>query len=114
LFTTKKFAIKTEPMFILRDGEINKFYFLHHFYRWFSMKSGLSGFEYDVQKKFKKSLLDKTRTEIKSFSIEDILAIKEAVARDQEATDFVLKYNNEIGSSQKIIENSQKEQKSET
>jgi hypothetical protein len=103
LTTQRKFTLKTEPMFVLRDGEIDKFYLLHNFYRWYSMKSGLAGFEYEVQKKFKLSLFDKTNTEMNNFSMEDIISIKEAVARDQEATEFVLQYTKHLEGSKNVL-----------
>ncbi|MBE7712330.1 MAG: hypothetical protein E7Z87_01140 [Cyanobacteria bacterium SIG26] len=90
LITKKQFQLSTEPMFILREGNIDKHYMLHHFYRWYSLKLDLPGFDYDTQKKFKASLFKKLP--INKLSIEDIYAIKEAVARDQEATDFVLEF----------------------
>ena len=102
--TERTFRFKTSPMFILRDGEIDKFYLLHHFYRWYSMKAGLPGFEYEVQKKFKSSLFDKTNTEMKGFSMEDIISIKEAVSRDQEATDFVLQYTKQTDGSKNVMD----------
>lgn len=90
LITEKKFKLSTEPMFLLREGDIDKFYMLHHFYRWYSLKLDLPGFDYDTQRKFKASFLKQIPTS--RLSIEDIYAIKEAVARDQEASDFVLEY----------------------
>jgi len=102
--TERKFLLKTPAMFVLRPGDIDKFNFLHNFYRWYSYKAGLPGFEYDVQKKFKLSLFDQSNTKIKNLSLEDIIAIKEAVARDQEATDFVLQYTKESDGSKNVLE----------
>jgi len=92
IITEGKFKFQTPPMFILRKDTIDKNLMLHNFYRWYSLKSNLPGFEYEVQRKFRESLFDKTGRSIKKFSLEDIIAIKEAVARDQEATDYVLEY----------------------
>ena len=91
-------------MFVLGVGEIDKFYMLHNFYRWYSMKTGLAGFEYEVQKKFKSTLFDKSDTEMKNLSMEDIISIKEAVSRDQEATNFVLQYTKQTDGSKNVMD----------
>lgn len=90
LITEKKFSLSTEPLFLMREGIIDKYYLLHHFYRWYSLKLDLPGFDFETQRKFKASLFK--RLPITKLSIEDIYSIKEAVARDQEASDFVLDY----------------------
>ena len=94
---------KTEPMFILRNGLIDKYYMLHHFYRWYSLKSDLPGFEYESQKRLK-SFLFENNDDVKGLSMESIISLQEAVARDQEATEFVLNYTNSIEGSKKVIE----------
>lgn len=40
LLTEKRFAVKTNEMFILSKGEINKYYFIYHFYNWYAYKHG--------------------------------------------------------------------------
>ena len=95
--------LKTEPMFVLRNGVIDKYYMLHHFYRWYSLKSDLPGFEYETQKRFK-SYLFENNDNIKGLSMEAIISLQEAVARDQEATEFVLDYTNAIEGSKNVID----------
>lgn len=104
IVTGRGIHFKTPPMFIMREGTIDKYYMLHHFYRWYSLKSNLSGFEYKIQKKFKKFLIDNSDEAIQKFSMEDIISLKEAIARDQEATDFVLAYTKEIEGSKKVLD----------
>lgn len=104
VITGQGIKLKTPPMFIMRDGEIDKYYMLHHFYRWFSIKSNLPGFEYEIQKKFKQFLIDDSDETIKKFTMEDIIGLKEAIARDQEATSFVLQYTQEIEGSKNVME----------
>lgn len=104
IFTGQGLKFQTSPMFVLRDGVIDKFYMLHNFYRWYSLKAGLPGFEYDVQQKFKMSLLDDSDDMLKSFSMEDIISVKEAIARDSEATNFVLDYTKEVEGSKNVME----------
>lgn len=104
LITGQGIKFKTPPMFIMREGEIDKYYLLHHFYRWFSIKSNLPGFEYKIQKKFKQFLIDNSDETIKKFTMEDIIGLKEAIARDQEATTFVLQYTKEIEGSKNVMD----------
>jgi hypothetical protein len=103
LVTGQGFKLKTEPMFFMRNGVIDKFYLLHNFYRWYSLKSNLPGFEYNVQKLFKKFLFDNSQKFIKSLSMEEIISLKEAIARDNEASEFVLNYTKQIDGSKKVI-----------
>lgn len=98
------FNLKTPPMFVMREGVIDKYYMLHHFYRWYSLKSDLPGFEYEVQQKFKQFLIDNSPSAIRKFSMEDIISLKEAIARDQEATDFVLKYTKSVDGSKNVLD----------
>ncbi len=103
LITGNGFKFHTEPMFIMRKGKIDKYYFLHHFYRWYSMKFGLPGFDYESQKKFKKYLMFNSKEDTKKLNIEDILDIEEAIARDQEATSFVLEYTKQKDGAKNVI-----------
>lgn len=104
LVTGQGFKFKTEPLFIMREGIIDKFYMLHNFYRWYSLKSGLPGFEYRIQKIFKQVVLGNADDIIKTLSMEDIISVKEAIERDNEATSFVLDYTKEQEGSKKVIE----------
>lgn len=105
VITGQGIKFKTAPMVILREGIIDKYYMLHHFYRWYSLKSDLPGFDYRIQKKFKSFLMAEDVDKfVKTFNLEDIISIKEAIARDQEATEFVLNYTKEIDGSKNVIE----------
>ena len=97
-------SFKTPAMFVLRDGDIDKYYMLHNFYRWYSLKSNLPGFEYRAQKLFKKYISDSSGNILKRFSMEDILSVKESIARDQEASAFVIEYTKEQEGSKKVLD----------
>ena len=43
LLTKKKFELKTKEMFILTNGEINKYYFIYHFYNWYAFIHTIAG-----------------------------------------------------------------------
>lgn len=104
LITGQGLKFKTEPMFVLRNGEINKYILLHNFYRWYSLKSNLPGFDYPTQKLFKQYRIDSSDEFTKRLSMEEILALQEAIARDQEATAYVLEYSQQIEGGKNVIE----------
>ena len=104
VITGQGIKFQTEPMFVMRNGTIDKFYMLHNFYRWYSMKAGLPGFEYDIQKLFKIAVMGDADSLIKTLSMEKIISLKEAIARDNEASEFVINYTKEIEGSKKVLD----------
>lgn len=104
LISGKGIKFKTEPMFILRDGVIDKYYMLHNFYRWYSLKSDLPGFDYPTQKKFKQYLNNTTDEFTKTLSMSEILSLQEAIARDQEATSYVLEFTKQVEGTKNVLD----------
>lgn len=92
LFTTSKFSLTFQPAFVMREGNIEPLYMLHQFYKWYSLKMNLPGFDYKAQENFKKYLKNVNDKTLNNLSMEDTLALTEAVARDQEATAFALSF----------------------
>ena len=87
-----KLSFNLKECFIMRDIEIDPYYAIYHFYGWFTFKAGFAGYEYEAQEKFKKLKLSSDKTEdIDNFSISDILDVKEAIRRDIEAINFVIR-----------------------
>ena len=87
-----RLSFKTKPMFILKQGPVEFLAVVYHFYRWYSMKMGLPGFDYDSQQKFK-IYMKNINADTSALSMESLLALQEAVARDKEATEFCLEYS---------------------
>lgn len=104
LLTTHKFCLKTSPMFVLGEQMLDKYTALHSFYKWYSYRAGLKGFEYDAQKKFKQYLENNSKEAIQKLNLDDIEKLRHAIKRDQEATDFVLEYAQSQEGSQKVID----------
>lgn len=90
VITQNGFAPKTSPMFVLHGENLDPAIFLHHFYKWFALKNNLGGFEYKTQQNFKKYF--KNMNIIETLPIEEMLDLKEAIARDKEATEFALNF----------------------
>ena len=102
LITMNGVRLKTEPMFVFGKNKIDKYLVLYSFYKWYSMKSGLGGFEYETQKKYNKYLKNINKANIKNLSLEEVVGLQEAISRDTEATDFILNYEKETDVSKKV------------
>lgn len=102
LFTDSKFSFKGRTVFVLNRGKIEPLYILHQFYKWYSLKMNLPGFDYKAQQNFKKYLKNVNDKSLNRLSTEDTLALTEAVARDQEATDFALSFARKTEGAQNV------------
>ena len=100
--TMSGLKLKTEPMFVFEKKNPERYLVLYNFYKWFSMKSGLGGFEGEIIKKYNKFIKNINKTDINKLPLEEILGLQEAIARDSEATDFVLNYEKENEVSKKV------------
>ena len=88
-------STKTKPMFVLAENDMNIYFLLHQFHKWYSFKSGLAGFDEKSQKLFKQNFLPSNDEQMKKLSINEIILLKEAIARDTQAADFVIKISKE-------------------
>lgn len=102
--TMSGLKFKTEPMLVFSKSKPEKYLVLYAFYKWYSMKSGLGGFDYEIQKKYNKYLKNITKANLKKLPLDEILGLQEAIARDSEATEFVLRYEKETDVSKKVSE----------
>ena len=103
VITDSGFSFNSKPMFILRDGEIEPYYMLHQFYKWFALKQGMPGFDYVSQKLFKKYLNSSDTTGLENLTLEEMTGLKEAIARDNEAIDFTVNYAKSIDGSKNVL-----------
>ncbi len=102
LFTNTSFSFRTKPVFVINDKEIEPLYILHQFYKWYALKLNLPGFDYKTQQNFKKYIKRVNDKSLNRLSMEDTLALTEAVARDQEATDFALSFAKQTEGAKKV------------
>ena len=100
-----KFAFKTAPMFVLRDLPVNIYIMTHQFHKWYGYKMQLPGFDEVAQQKFKKIWEYEIDTNVQTLTYEEILSLKEAIARDIEAIAFVTKLAKEHDGAKKVFEN---------
>ncbi len=89
LMLYKKFSFNTSPMFLLDEGEVDKYAMIHQFYKWYAMKFGMPGFDESTQENFNKYIDENCYLNLKNLEVDDILALKEAIARDVDAINFV-------------------------
>lgn len=109
LFAQKRLhlSLNSGEMFVLRNGEINVYYMLHQFHKWYGFKKNLPGYDEKAQALFKENLENMSDT--REMSVEEILALKEAIARDAEAADFVINLAKESTGAKKALEKMKKD-----
>ena len=90
-------------MFILRHGEIDPYYMAHQFYKWYALYMGLPGYDYMSQKIFK-IFLNSDGAVLSNLNLDEMTGLKEAINRDQEATDFALSLARHKEGSKKVLE----------
>lgn len=91
LLVSKKFRLRTKEMFVLTNGEINKYYFIYHFYNWYAFKHGIAGLDTESQELLKKYLFDAEEEDFKKLQLADIYKLKDAIKQDKSAIEFVFK-----------------------
>ncbi len=101
--TERRFRLYTKPMFVIDKNFVDKYSILQNFYKWYSLKSGLPGFEYGIQKKLKQYLRSSGQ-QVRGLNLDEVEELQQALLREQEATDFVLDYAKEMEGSQKVVE----------
>ena len=100
--TMSGLKLKTEPMFVFGKKNPERYLVLYNFYKWYSMRAGLGGFEGEIVKKYNKFIKNINKVDVSKLPLEQILGLQEAIARDSEATDFVLNYEKENEVSKKV------------
>jgi hypothetical protein len=90
LAINKKPAFKTNEMFILSDGEINKYYFIYHFYNWYAFKHNIAGLDSESQELLKKYLFSAS-ADTKELQLSEIYKLKDAIRQDKASLEFVIK-----------------------
>ena len=103
LLLFKKLSFKTEAMFLLNEGDIDKYAMIHQFYKWYAMKINMPGFDTQAQENFRKFIDEKSYLNLNNLNVDDIIALKEAIARDVDAINFVEKIAKENEGSQNAM-----------
>lgn len=87
-----KLSLKTEPMFVLGNSPLDKYYMIQQFHKWYAMKLNLPGFDAESQNNFQRFLnsTNLNNENVNALSVDEILGLKEAIARDVEAITFIV------------------------
>ncbi len=104
IFSKQKISIslKTPAMFILRGFDVSAYFLAYQLYHWMAFSKNLSGYDSRTVKNFKNIFnIDKDPIAIKNLSIEEILSLQEAIARDVEAIDMVVALAKEVSGQKK-------------
>lgn len=102
IITLSGLKFSTDAMFILNNNKQDKLDILYHFYKWYSMKSGLMGFDYKTQNKLKKYYINSDLVKSNKLKLEDIILLQEAISRENEATDFVIEFDKKTSVAKKV------------
>lgn len=97
------FSFETKEMFVLRDLPLNVYYMIHQFHKWYGFKENLPGYDALTQEKFKENFENLKDADFTGMSIEEIISMKEAIARDAEAVDFVIKLAREKSGAKSVL-----------
>jgi hypothetical protein len=106
IITGSKLSFKSEPMFIMRNGAIDPYYMAHQFYKWYALQMKLPGFDFMSQKIFK-IYLNSDGSLLSNLNLDEMVGLKEAVNRDQEATNFALSLAKHKEGSKRVLEKMQ-------
>ena len=104
--THSGFSLKSKPMFVMRNGQIDPYYMAHQFYKWYALQMKLPGFDFMSQKIFK-IYLNSDGAIRSNLTLDEMTGLKEAIARDQEATTFALDLAKQKEGSKKVLEKMQ-------
>lgn len=96
-------SFKSNEMFILRPLAINIYYMIHQFHMWYGYKLGLPGFDFKDRKNFKRIFKTLNQENISNLTLGEIISLKESIARDIEAIDFVVNLSKEYDASKKLV-----------
>lgn len=97
ILTGSGIGFKSKPMFIISNKKLDYYMLLREFYLWYSLKKNLPGFDFKAQEKFKKYIKNLNKASFKGLNYGEMLNIQEAISRDKEANDFVIKLLQEKG-----------------
>ena len=89
LLSQNKIRFKTPEMFVLTKGEINKYYFIYHFYNWYAFKHNIAGLDTESQELLKKYLY--SDEDLNKLQLADIYKLKDAIKQDKASIEFVVK-----------------------
>jgi len=103
--TKMKLAFSTPAMFILNEKPVNIYHIAHQFHHWLAFKKNMPGYDEETMNNFKNIWTQKLScNNFDKLSVQEILALKDAVARDIEAIKFVKELTKEYITSKTSVD----------
>lgn len=102
--TKNKLSFTTNDMFILTKGEINTYFFMYHFYNWYMFKHNISGIGAEEMNLLNRYLYNASEEDINKLQLDDIYKLKDAIAQDKSAIEFVVNLCKKYEGSKKAFE----------
>ena len=96
-------GFKTPALFALGSKPVNIYFLSHQFHMWMSYVNELPGFDEKTRKNFKSVWDSVDSMSMSTMSIEEILSLKDAIARDKEAIDFVKEITRELIGQKQVL-----------
>lgn len=106
-----RISFKTNEIFVLSSYNVNVYALLYQFYNWYMYKMDLDGLDVETQENFKHVFEICETSKIQSLTYEEIINLKNAINRDVEAIDFVLKFAKDNEMSKRGLEKIKKGEK---
>ena len=88
LMINHKVSFETEPMFVISKIPDDIYLLIYEFYKWYSYKKGLPGYDIKTQIIFKKVWLLEQDENIDKLGLKQVGNLQEAIKRDFEAISF--------------------------
>ena len=101
------FSFDVKPMVVLDADELDVYNLMHYLHKWCAYKNGMKGFEEKAYRLLKKFNIKNDDEIIQRLSISDIELLKNAIARDVQSINFVVKYSKENAGAKNALEKMQ-------
>ncbi len=101
----KRVKFNTSAMFIFNTENVEIYTVARALYKYYGYKSNMPGFDYKSQELFKKLYNSRKNksAQLSEYTISDIYACKEAIARDLESVNFTIKLSIEYERAKKAL-----------
>lgn len=104
-FIIKQPGFSTKEIMIFDSDKIEIYTVARAFYKYYSFKKNLPGYDYKSQELFKKVYGNRNNSSaaFENCSLKDVLACKEALARDMESIKFTVELSDEYINAKKMM-----------
>ena len=96
-------GFKSKPMIVLEKGNNDFYFLLFHIYKYVGFLHKLPGLDEKSQMLFKVHSKHPDKCDISKLGLDDMTSLKEAIARDNEATSFVIEYSKQRDNAKKLL-----------